>query len=114
MHQHQQLRVQLETRLGELLGRIGRIEHDLRRTPDRDWSEQAILGENDEVLEGLDELERAEAFTIRQALRRIESGEYGICGRCGAQIDRKRLEAVPTTDRCIDCVDRRATPTSRK
>jgi RNA polymerase-binding transcription factor DksA len=100
---HDRLRVQLETRLGTILGRIGRIEGDLRRTPDRDWTEQASLQENDEVLEGLDDLERAEAVTIRVTLRRIESGDYGVCARCGKPIDQKRLDAVPTADACIHC-----------
>jgi RNA polymerase-binding transcription factor DksA len=100
---HDRLRVQLETRLETILGRIGRIEGDLRRTPDRDWTEQASLQENDEVLEGLDDLERAEAVTIRVTLRRIESGDYGVCARCGKPIDQKRLDAVPTADTCIHC-----------
>ena len=103
MREHDSLRVQLETRLGLITGRIDRIERDLRRTPDRDWTEQAILQENDEVLEGLDERERAEAVTIRQTLRRIESGDYGRCARCREPIDRRRLAAMPTADTCIDC-----------
>lgn len=103
MHKHQELRVQLEARLREIVGRIDRIERDLRQTPDRDWSEQATLQENDEVLAGLDDLERAEAVAIRETLRRIESGRYGLCVRCREPIDRNRLKAVPTAETCIDC-----------
>jgi RNA polymerase-binding transcription factor DksA len=87
----------------EIRGRVGRIEGDLRRPPDRDWTEQATLQENDEVLEGLDDMERAEAVTIRNTLRRIESGDYGVCAVCREPIDQKRLDAVPTADTCIDC-----------
>ena len=105
MHKHNRLRVQPETRLGEILGRIDRIERDLRQTPDRDWTEQATLHENDEVLEGLDDLERAEAVTIRKTLRRIESGDYGFCVSCHAPIDQNRLDAKPTADTCIDCAN---------
>ena len=103
MQKHQQLRVPLEARLREIVGRIDRIEGDLRRAPDRDWVEQATLQENDEVLSGLGELERAEAVAIRNALRRMESGDYGFCVSCRAPIDWKRLEAVPTADRCLEC-----------
>lgn len=103
MQKHQGLRVKLETRLREIVGRIDRIERDLRRTPDRDWIEQATLQENDEVLAGLDDIERAEAVAIRQALRRIESGNYGFCVSCREPIDRNRLKAVPTAETCIDC-----------
>lgn len=103
MQKHQAVRVRLETRLRDIVGRIDRIERDLRRTPDRDWIEQATLQENDEVLAGLDDIERAEAVAIRAALRRIESGEYGFCASCREPIERNRLEAVPTADTCIDC-----------
>ena len=33
---------------------------------------------------------------IDQALRRMEEGSYGMCVRCGREIDERRLEAVPT------------------
>jgi DnaK suppressor protein len=33
---------------------------------------------------------------IDQALMRLEEGNYGLCVRCGKQIDERRLEAVPT------------------
>ena len=33
---------------------------------------------------------------IDMALRRMDEGTYGICVRCGKEIDQKRLEAMPT------------------
>lgn len=103
MREHDRLRVRLEARRGEIIGRLGRIERDLRRPADPDWTEQATLQENDEVLAGLDDLERAELATIRETLRRIEHGEYGTCARCGSAIEQKRLDAMPTADTCIRC-----------
>lgn len=40
---------------------------------------------------------------VRQALRRIDDGEYGECIRCGGGIDPRRLEADPTHVLCIGC-----------
>lgn len=40
---------------------------------------------------------------IDAALARIESGTYGICVNCGAQIASERLEAMPWATLCIDC-----------
>ena len=40
---------------------------------------------------------------VRQALRRIEDGEYGECRDCGGPIDPRRLEADPTHELCIGC-----------
>jgi DnaK suppressor protein len=40
---------------------------------------------------------------IEQSLDLIESGEYGFCEDCGAEIGIRRLEARPTAEKCIDC-----------
>lgn len=40
---------------------------------------------------------------IDEALERIETGEYGYCETCGAEIGLRRLEARPTATQCIDC-----------
>ena len=40
---------------------------------------------------------------IDEALIRIDTGTYGICVNCGAQIAPERLEAMPWATLCIDC-----------
>jgi DnaK suppressor protein len=40
---------------------------------------------------------------IEKALAAIEQGNYGICRICGNEISHLRLEAVPTTDTCVEC-----------
>ncbi len=40
---------------------------------------------------------------IEQALDSIESGDYGYCEDCDAEIGVRRLEARPTATKCIDC-----------
>jgi DnaK suppressor protein len=42
---------------------------------------------------------------IEGALRRIEAGEYGLCFRCGEEIDARRLALDPTLTRCMRCAD---------
>ncbi|MCP9439807.1 MAG: hypothetical protein NNA20_11550 [Nitrospira sp.] len=42
---------------------------------------------------------------IEGALRRIESGRFGLCFLCGTEIDLRRLNADPTITRCRDCVE---------
>ena len=41
---------------------------------------------------------------IAAALRRIDSGEYGQCFVCHEEIDLRRLQADPTSTRCMQCV----------
>ncbi len=40
---------------------------------------------------------------IREALKRIDDGEYGICVACGDDIVGRRLMARPVATHCIDC-----------
>lgn len=40
---------------------------------------------------------------IDDALHRIELGEYGVCARCGRQIEKERLEVIPYTPYCFAC-----------
>jgi DnaK suppressor protein len=54
----------------------------------------------------MDEHESAAIRTIDLALKRIESGVYGDCMDCGADIPIKRLEASPQALRCIACQEK--------
>jgi DnaK suppressor protein len=40
---------------------------------------------------------------IDYSLRKIDSGDYGTCERCGEKISPARLEARPVAQYCIDC-----------
>lgn len=40
---------------------------------------------------------------IERALKRISLGTYGVCVSCGQPIERERLEAYPTANRCAAC-----------
>jgi DnaK suppressor protein len=40
---------------------------------------------------------------IELSLRRMKTGEYGICGVCGERIPLARLKAIPWTRSCVEC-----------
>jgi len=105
MTKHTALRARLETRLDTLLARVRTIEGDLRQSRDRDSEERATERENDDVLEGLDELGRTEVLALRAALHRMDAGEYGFCVACGEPIAAERLQAVPTAATCRTCAE---------
>jgi RNA polymerase-binding transcription factor DksA len=100
---HESVRAQLEDRLADLLRRAVTIEGDLKQVHDRDSEERATELENDEVLEGLDEMTREEIRQIRTALRHIDGGNYGMCSTCGRPIGSARLAAVPSAITCVAC-----------
>jgi DnaK suppressor protein len=43
---------------------------------------------------------------VERALRRLESGEYGICESCGQPIGKGRLSAFPRATMCVTCKQR--------
>ncbi len=40
---------------------------------------------------------------VRGALRSMDKGKYGICERCGKEIDPERLEIRPDATLCVTC-----------
>lgn len=40
---------------------------------------------------------------VQAALRSIEKGKYGVCERCGKEIDPERLEVRPDATLCLPC-----------
>lgn len=40
---------------------------------------------------------------VRRALDKLDEGTYGICDRCGSPIATARLEARPSSTRCVRC-----------
>lgn len=98
----------LTARMANLMKRADIIEGDLRQPLEADFSDQAIDLADDEALEGIDEVLRAEIRQIRFALLRIKNGTYGTCANCGADIMRERLVARPIATRCIACANEAA------
>ena len=103
MSDYADIAARLRARLGELTQRAEGIEKDLRGALDADFAEQAMDLADDEALEGVDDVLRAEARQIALALRRIENGTYGVCTNCGADIPAARLEVQPIATRCVAC-----------
>jgi RNA polymerase-binding protein DksA len=42
---------------------------------------------------------------IHEALGKLARGTYGLCDRCGREIPKERLDAVPHAIYCIECQD---------
>lgn len=73
---------------------IGNSSDELDRTQDasdRDYAMSSLERSSDRLRE------------VRSALRRIESGTFGICGGCEENINPKRLAAIPWAPFCIAC-----------
>lgn len=67
--------------------------------------EGAMSTEADDEVIALLRHEQSELAATRQALERIENGEYGCCTECGDPIGVARLEVLPQAHLCVGCQD---------
>jgi DnaK suppressor protein len=100
---HTELRASLEQKKTELSDRVSKIKADVGRGLEADSKEQAAQLENQEVLDGLANGAISEIAKISAALKRMEDGVYGLCTKCGGEIDNRRLTARPQSSCCIAC-----------
>lgn len=100
----QDRKTQLLERMSVLAERLEGIGAELESHQNPDWSDLATEREADEVLEGLGQSAQAELRSIEAALHRLDTGSYGLCARCGEAISEARLDVLPFTPLCRDCV----------
>jgi DnaK suppressor protein len=92
----------LEAKQAELSGGMrNRDEIVIEKTPDA-LDEVQLAGERELAIRNLDR-EANLLRHVRDALRRISDGSYGVCLHCEEDIKPKRLDAVPWAKYCIRC-----------
>ena len=69
---------------------------DVNNDDAKENSDVALRNGIQELALKLSDQESQMVADIDMALRRMEEGSYGMCVRCGKDIDEKRLEAMPT------------------
>jgi RNA polymerase-binding protein DksA len=96
----------LHEMLEDLDDRLARITDDVRHVDEpveKDFSEQVTQNENNEVQDYLGNSAKSEIEMIKQALSRIDNGEYGTCQVCGEPINIERLKIIPYSNMCVKC-----------
>ena len=68
-----------------------------------DPTDRATLESDRNFMLRIRDRERKLIVKIREALGRIEEGNFGLCEECGDDIGMERLTARPVTTLCIDC-----------
>lgn len=98
----QAARARLETERRRLQAVLsGRSPEEGNVHPDQLPAEQAAETLNRELDTSVQERVRAELEEIEAALRRLDSGRYGLCEICGEEIAAGRLEAMPAARYCV-------------
>jgi DnaK suppressor protein len=68
-----------------------------------DPNDRASLESDRNFMLRIRDRERKLISKIREALQRIEDGDFGQCESCGDDISIERLKARPVTTLCIEC-----------
>ncbi|MGC9194886.1 MAG: RNA polymerase-binding protein DksA [Syntrophobacteraceae bacterium] len=68
-----------------------------------DPTDRATLESDRNFVLRIRDRERKLISKIREALQRIEEGNFGQCEECGDDIGFERLSARPVTTLCIEC-----------
>ena len=71
----------------------------------QDIADKASSSYTREFLFSLSDNERMLLQQIDDALARIDDGSYGSCSHCGNTMLEKRLDAVPWTPYCVECME---------
>jgi DnaK suppressor protein len=92
----QELSMRIEQRRNEIM-----VDAD----PDDEGARAVDLASRDFAAFNM-EREMQTLAEVESSLRRMASGEYGICTSCEIEIPVARLEALPWTRLCVNCADR--------
>ncbi len=101
----EEFRKLLQLQLEELQREAGRTVSEMtdEKTNFPDPTDRASL-ESDRNFElRIRDRERKLIMKIREAIARIDDGEFGICESCQEDISDARLRARPVTTLCIEC-----------
>jgi DnaK suppressor protein len=99
----------LQVKREDLVRNIARVEEEGRAADvdtTVDLADKAANSYTKEFLFGQTNAERAFLHLIDEALKRIQSGPYGLCANCEEEINQKRLDAVPWAKYCVDCQEK--------
>ncbi|HAM32514.1 MAG TPA: RNA polymerase-binding protein DksA [Deltaproteobacteria bacterium] len=98
-------RADLQHQLDELMAGAERTVVDMTHVEENfpDPTDRASLESNRNFTLRLRDRDRKLVAKIKEAIKRIEAGTFGICQGCGGEIEEKRLIARPVTSLCIDC-----------
>ncbi|HIJ81410.1 MAG TPA: RNA polymerase-binding protein DksA [Desulfuromonadales bacterium] len=95
------LNEEMKSLLGEAGKTVSEMTSDASNFPD---PTDRATQESDRNFElRIRDRERKLINKIKDALDRIESGDFGVCEDCGEEIGDARLRARPVTTQCINC-----------
>ena len=106
----EQIRARLEAEQAALAQRLGSLAERADQTTathGQGETEHVQIDVERALTSSLEQAARDALDDIALALAGLDDGSYGSCSVCGDPIPLPRLEAVPTTRRCVRCQQHR-------
>jgi len=72
---------------------------DYGRSPEDNATEEEVYSSR----VGIENSLEVKLQDVNLALKNITENKYGICDKCGAELEQGRLEAMPSATRCVTC-----------
>lgn len=97
----------LENICTEIVGDVEKAHHNKKSSEVEqmaDISDDAARSYGKKLQGDLEEQEWVKLKQVEAALKKVEDGEYGICEQCEQEILETRLEIMPYTEFCIQCL----------
>ena len=97
----------LENIRTEIVGDVEKAHHNIKSNEVEqmaDISDDAASSYGRKLQGDLEEHEWVKLKQVEAALKKVDGGEYGICGQCKQEILETRLEIMPYTEFCIHCL----------
>ena len=97
----------LENIRTEIVGDVEKAHHNKKSNEVEqmaDISDDAARSYGKKLQGDLEEQEWVKLKQVEAALKKVEDGEYGICEQCEQEILETRLEIMPYTEFCIQCL----------
>lgn len=100
-----QFKSSLREQRRELLGTIDRVEKDIRDAAcsGADSLDLTCYNVTRESMAARNTQNHRKLKMIELALERIQNGSFGVCVTCSGVIGLKRLQAIPSANRCLEC-----------
>ena len=97
----------LENICTEIVGDVEKAHHNKKSSEVEqmaDISDDAARSYGKKLQGDLEEQEWVKLKQVEAALKKVKDGEYGICEQCEQEILETRLEIMPYTEFCIQCL----------
>ena len=105
----------LENIRTKIVGDVEKAHHNKKSSEVEqmaDISDDAARSYGRKLQGDLEEHEWVKLKQVEAALKKVEDGEYGICEQCEQEILETRLEIMPYTEFCIQCLSEMEKQTS--